>query len=96
MAGTIRELWVDRAEPQIRYMEVETVGARRVMLPINFAKIDGGRRRVKVRSILASQFETVPGIASPNQITRREEDQIMAYFSSGNLYATAARSEPLL
>jgi photosynthetic reaction center H subunit len=96
LAGTVRELWIDRAEPQIRYLELETTGARRVLLPINFAKIDGSARRVNVRSILASQFATVPGLASPDQITRREEDQIMAYYASGNLYATAARSEALL
>ena len=46
--GTVTELWVDRAEPQIRYIEVDT-GTRRVLLPINFAKIDGGRRRVNVK-----------------------------------------------
>jgi photosynthetic reaction center H subunit len=96
LAGTVRDLWIDRAEPQIRYLEVETTGARRVLLPINFTKINGSARRVNVRSILASQFATVPALASPDQITRREEDQIMAYYSSGHLYATAARSEPLL
>jgi photosynthetic reaction center H subunit len=94
--GVVRDIWVDRAEPQIRYLEVETALARRVLLPITFAKIDGGRRRVNVRSILGSQFATVPGIANPDQVTRREEDQITAYYSSGNLYATAARAEPLL
>jgi photosynthetic reaction center H subunit len=96
LAGTVSELWVDRAEPQIRYLEVETKAARRVLLPINFTKIDGSTRSIHVRSILASQFATVPALASPDQITRREEDQIMAYYSSGNLYATAARAEPLL
>jgi photosynthetic reaction center H subunit len=95
-AGTVRELWIDRAEPQIRYLEIETSTARRVLLPINFAKIDGSARRVNVRSILASQFASVPLLASPDQITRREEDQIMAYYAGGTLYATAARSEPLL
>jgi photosynthetic reaction center H subunit len=94
--GVVRELWVDRAEPQIRYLEVETAGMRRVLLPINFAKISGGKRRVNVKSILGSQFATVPGIASPDQITRREEDQIMAYYASGNLYATPARAEPFI
>jgi photosynthetic reaction center H subunit len=96
VAGTVVELWVDRAEPQIRYLEVRVGAAQRVLLPINFAKIDGGRRRVTARSILASQFATVPAIASFDQITRREEDRILAYYSSGQLYATAARSEPLL
>lgn len=94
--GVVRDLWVDRAEPQIRYLEVETVNARRVLLPIAFAKIDASRRRINVKSILGSQFSTVPGIATPDQVTRREEDQITAYFASGNLYATAARAEPLL
>ena len=93
--GVVSELWVDRAEPQIRYLEVDT-GARRVLLPITFAKIDGDRRRVSVRSILGSQFATVPSLSNPDQVTRREEDQITAYYSSGNLYATPSRAEPLL
>jgi photosynthetic reaction center H subunit len=94
--GTVRDIWVDRAEPQIRYLEVETANFRRVLLPITFAKIDGGRRAIKVKSILGSQFATVPRLANPDQVTRREEDQIMAYFASGNLYATPARAEPLI
>jgi photosynthetic reaction center H subunit len=94
--GVVRELWVDRAEPQIRYLEVETASLRRVLLPINFAKISGSKRRVKVKSILGAQFATVPGTASTDQITRREEDQIMAYYASGNLYATPARAEPFI
>jgi len=93
--GVVCDLWVDRAEPQIRYLEVDT-GERRVLLPIAFAKIDGARRRVTVRSILGSQFATVPSITGVDQVTRREEDQIAAYYASGNLYATPMRSEPLL
>jgi len=65
-------------------------------LPITFAKIDGARRYVRVRSILGSQFSTVPSIANPDQVTRLEEDQIMAYYAGGTLYATAARAEPIL
>jgi photosynthetic reaction center H subunit len=94
--GIVRDIWVDRAEPQIRYLEVETGSLRRVLLPITFAKIDGGRRQIKVKSILGSQFAMAPGLASPDQVTRREEDQISAYYSSGNLYATPARAEPFL
>ncbi len=93
--GVVNDLWVDRAEPQIRYLEVQT-GTRRALLPINFAKIDGTRRHINVKSILGSQFAGVPTLANPEQITRREEDQIMAYYAGGNLYATASRSEPLL
>jgi photosynthetic reaction center H subunit len=97
IGGVIRELWVDRAEPQIRYLEVETPAARRkVLLPMTFAKIDASRARVNVRSILGAQFATVPGLSNPDQITRREEDQICAYYAGGTLFATAKRSEPLL
>ena len=96
LGGVVTDIWVDRAEPQIRYLEVETTGARHVLLPFTDAKFDATRRRVNVRSILGSQFATVPTIARPDQVTRREDDQIQAFFASGNLYATAARAEPLL
>jgi len=35
-------------------------------------------------------------LANPDQVTLREEDQIAAYFASGNLYAEPRRVEPLL
>jgi len=97
VGGTVTEIWVDRAEAQIRYLEVETVGTRRhVLLPINFARIKASRRQINVKSILGAHFATVPGTASPDQVTRREEDQIMAYYAGGTLYAEPSRSEPLL
>jgi photosynthetic reaction center H subunit len=96
VGGVVTDIWVDRAEPQIRYIELKATGGRQVLLPFTFAKFDAGRRRVNVRSILGSQFATVPGIANPDQITRREEDQIQAYYAGGTLYATPARAEPLL
>jgi photosynthetic reaction center H subunit len=97
IGGVVSDVWVDRAEPQIRYLEVETPAAhRKVLLPMTFAKIDAGRASVHVRSILGAQFATVPGLASPDQVTRREEDQICAYYAGGTLYATPERSEPLL
>jgi len=96
LGGVVMEIWIDRAEPQIRYLEVEATTGRRVLLPINFAKIDGSRGRVNVRSILGSQFAAVPTLANTDQITRLEEDRIMAYYAGGSLYAMPARAEPLL
>jgi len=96
LGGVVKDIWVDRAEPQIRYLEVEVTNGRRVLLPMTFVKIDGSRRRVNVKSILGSQFAMVPTLAATDQVTRREEDQIMAYYAGGHLYATPARSEPLL
>jgi photosynthetic reaction center H subunit len=94
--GVVADFWIDRAEPQIRYLEVKTTSGRNVLLPINFVKFNTRRRHVNVKSILGSQFATVPSLSNPDQVTRREEDQIMAYYASGHLYATAARAEPLI
>jgi photosynthetic reaction center H subunit len=95
LAGTVSDLWVDRAEPQIRYLEVN-IGTRHVLLPINFAKINGRYRIVNVKSIQSSQFATVPTLDNPDQITRREEDQILAYYASGHLYGYPGRAEPFI
>ncbi len=96
LGGTVSDLWVDRAEPQIRYLEVDTGAGHHVLLPINFAKIDGTRRRVNVRAILGGQFAQVPVLANADQVSLREEDRITAYYGGGTLYATPARAEPLL
>jgi photosynthetic reaction center H subunit len=97
IAGTVTELWVDRAEVLFRYLEVEVPasgGSRRVLLPINFARI--GDQQVNVRSILAAQFAQVPATRHPDAVTLLEEDKIMGYYGGGTLYATPARQEPLL
>ena len=94
--GIVTEIWVDRSEAGIRYLEVATPGGKHVLLPINFTKFNASRRQVHVRSILGSQFANVPATASLDEVTRREEDKIMAYYAGGTLYATAARAEPLI
>ena len=97
VAGHVRELWVDRAEVMFRYLEVDVptqAGSRRVLLPVNFARI--GDRQVTVRSILAAQFAQVPGTRDPDGVTLLEEEKIVAYFGGGTLYATPDRQEPLL
>ena len=100
LAGIVREVWTDRSEPQIRYLEVEVptpAGAtRRVLLPMGFARILGAKRVVTVKAILASQFADVPGLKNPAQVTKLEEDKISAYFAGGTLYATPERLEPVL
>jgi photosynthetic reaction center H subunit len=97
VAGTVRDAWVDRSEFLFRFLEVEVAaGGRNVLLPINFTRIDGRRREVKVQSILAKQFADVPAHRSPDQVTLLEEDRIAAYYASGHLYATPSRLGPLL
>lgn len=95
-AGSVGEAWVDRSEPQVRYLEVTLDAGGTVLLPSGFVRYDMGKRRVKVAAITAAQFAGAPRLANRDQVTKLEEDRITAYFASGHLYATAARSEPLL
>ena len=108
VAGTVSDAWVDRAEGLIRYLEVDLPAVtsetpdsthpvpRRVLLPINFARINGGSREIRVKSIMSKQFADVPRLANPDQVTLREEDRICAYYGGGHLYAMPSRQEPVL
>lgn len=97
IAGTVVDVWVDRSEPQLRYLEVELASSGRpVLLPIGYCRFKGSARQVHVKSIRASQFEGVPGIKTAEQVTLLEEDMIMAYFAGGYLYADESRLGPVL
>ena len=92
-AGTITDIWVDRGEPQIRYLEMDT-GGKTVLLPMNYVKVSADGNRLKVKSIRSDQFGGVPQLSNPDQITLQEEDKIVAYYGAGHLYAFESRSEP--
>jgi photosynthetic reaction center H subunit len=94
--GVVVDAWVDRAEAILRYLELEVAGGRRVLLPINFARINGRKRCVSVKSIMGRHFAEVPGTRNPTTVTLLEEDRIMAYYGAGTLYAEASRLGPLL
>ena len=117
IGGVVVDVWVDRAEALVRYLEVEVelppgkptgpiavgpdgVGvassSKRVLLPLPFALIDKPRGRVSVHAILGRQFADAPALKHPDQVTKREEDQIVGYYGGGMLYATPARQEPKL
>jgi photosynthetic reaction center H subunit len=95
VGGTVVDAWVDRSEVLFRYFELDA-GGRRVLLPVNFARVDAAGRRIKVESILGRHFAAVPPTKSRDAITMLEEEKVMAYFGAGTLYATPSRSEPLL
>jgi photosynthetic reaction center H subunit len=97
IGGTVVDVWVDRSEPQIRYLEMEVTGAsgpRRALLPINMARVS--RSQVKVNSLLGRNFADIPGLRNPDQITLLEEDRICAYYAGGEFYARPNRSRPVL
>ncbi|MEO1305090.1 MAG: photosynthetic reaction center subunit H [Pseudomonadota bacterium] len=104
VAGKVVDLWVDRSEAIIRYLEVEIAAehnasgqAESVLVPMPFAVVKGGRRaRIMVEALTAAQLREAPRRKADLSVTRREEDRICGYFGAGKLYATPAMSEPLL
>jgi photosynthetic reaction center H subunit len=98
VAGTIRDLWLDRGEMQFRYLEAELApaagAARRVLVPMTFASV--ARDGVTVDALYASQFAGVPATRSTDRVTLLEEERITAYYGAGTLYADPSRAEPLV
>ncbi|MEM7781059.1 MAG: photosynthetic reaction center subunit H [Pseudomonadota bacterium] len=109
LAGTISDVWVDQAEHLIRYLEVTTNSGKKVLAPMPFCAVQGKSwlgglipivddqtELIDIDSIRSDQFDDVPSIATPGQITRLEEDKIQAYYGGGYMYALPERSEPWL
>lgn len=96
VAGAVADIWVDRAESTIRYLEVALNSGGRALLPITGALIKKSRRHVLVDAITAAQFDGVPRLGNPDQVTFDEEERIVAYYGGGYLYATPSRAEPWL
>ena len=97
-AGKVSDIWVDRSEALIRYLEVETGEApmqKRVLVPMTFVKVNRGADRIDVEAVLAKHFAHAPTTKSPDSVTRLEEDRIAGYYGGGKLYATPERSGPV-
>lgn len=92
--GTVSDLWVDLAEPAVRYIEIDS-GGRRVMLPMTFARVRSNGD-VHAKSVCGRHFADAPGTANPDFVTLQEEDKIGAYYGGGTLYALPERSEPII
>ncbi|MDZ4792621.1 MAG: photosynthetic reaction center subunit H [Hyphomicrobiales bacterium] len=98
VGGEVTDVWVDRAETVIRYLEIKVNSAtpKTVLLPMPFCDVSKRAGEVYVNAILGRQFVNVPTLKNPDQVTLLEEDKICAYYGGGYLYATPQRSEPLL
>ncbi len=98
VAGVISDVWVDRTETTVRYLEMTLAAGPSVLIPgpLVRSRGTGSDGQVFVQSIMAAQFAEAPMLANPDVVTLQEEDKIQAYFASGHIYATPSRLEPLL
>jgi len=100
VAGVVKDLWVDRADVMVRYLEVEIPAgpgaASRRLLPITSLRISGDARQVQVYALKAGQFANVPVLKQPDRVTVFEEERICAFYAGGRLYAEPQRLGPVL
>jgi photosynthetic reaction center H subunit len=100
--GTITDLWIDRMEFLIRYLEVATITAdgtatgKTVLVPMTMCAVKKASKSVYIDAVRGSQVAGAPTIKSAEQITLLEEEKIVGYFGAGYLYATSERAEPVL
>ena len=97
-AGTVVDIWIDEAESIIRYLEVELaadVGSGTRLLPMAMVRVREQRGLIKVASITAGQFNNVPVTRGVDEVTKLEEDRIVAYFAGGHLYSRPILPRPL-
>jgi photosynthetic reaction center H subunit len=93
VAGIVSDLWIDTSDDCVRYLEVDT-GTKKVLAPMGMSKVRKGY--VDIDAINAADYADVPVPVTPGQISRYEEDRVLAYFGGGYLYANRARQEPLI
>jgi photosynthetic reaction center H subunit len=104
VGGVVSDVWVDRSEVMVRYLEVAVTPAegagpiaiKHVLAPMTMAVIKKSDGVVRVDAILGSQFAGAPTLENPDQITLYEEERVCAYYGAGYLYATEKRTEPFL
>jgi photosynthetic reaction center H subunit len=96
IAGTVVDLWVDKSDVLLRYVEVEVVGSgRRVLIPLGLVHW-WGDGPVKCDTATCAQIAAAPTTAHPERVTLREEDRISGYFGGGELHATPDAVEPFV
>jgi photosynthetic reaction center H subunit len=91
VGGTCVDVWVDRSEHIIRYIEIKTLTGNSVLAPFNLSVIK--KNAIFINSIMSSQFEDVPGLKNANTISLLEEEKIMGYYGAGTLMAFPRRRE---
>lgn len=102
VAGKVKDLWVDRADVMVRYLEVELDGeagganGETRLLPITMLLLRGEQKKVEVAAVKAAHFANVPAIKEADRVTTLEEERICAFYAGGRLYADPKRLGPVL
>jgi len=89
VVGRVVDMWVDRPEQLVRYLEIELNSGGRRLVPLPMAMIR--RDRVRINALSSELFSGIPTTASNEQVTMLEEEKISGYVGGGVLYAADRR-----
>ncbi len=84
--GTVTDMWIDKPELMVRYLEMKLHSGETRLAPITMSRIT--KKGVLVRNLTAPFFDRVPTTKAKDQITLLEEEKIMAFYAGGQLYAS--------
>jgi photosynthetic reaction center H subunit len=97
VVGPIKDIWFDRADVFVRYLEVELAGGGGTRLvPMPLVQIHGQTKKVSIDALTQAQFASVPKLKHPDRVTALEEELVGAFFAGGRLYAEPKRLGPVL
>lgn len=105
VAGTVTDIWVDRADQLVRYLELELDpanasaegdGSRARLVPIQMLGLDEDEQAIRVRALRSDQLALVPTLKERDQITLLEEERVSAFYAGGWFYAEPSRREPVV
>ncbi len=108
VGGKVVELWVDRSEPCLRYLEVEVAEGTRRLFPVPFMRmprpsswipfvsVGPSATHVQIDVLKAADFAGIPATKHADIVTLLEEDKISAYFGAGSMYNSDLRFGPLI
>jgi len=97
VAGKVTDIWVDRADLLVRYLELElSEGAGNRLIPIQMLGLDEDAKAIRVRALRSDQFPLVPTLKERDQVTLYEEERVAAFYAGGWFYAEPGRREPVV
>ncbi len=85
VVGTVSDMWVDKPEALIRYLEVELNDGGSRLIPMTMARVK--ERYVNVASLHSDRFAGVPQTKSDAEVTMLEEEKITAWYGGGAMYS---------
>ena len=88
MVGEVTDIWADRSEPQVRYLEMKIDGAAEgmpLLVPMGFVRMTP--KAVQIKALHSKDFAGIPRPKADDRITLLEEDRVFAYFAGGYRYS---------